>query len=59
MNEQDQKWHESFKPSFTTDGQIIYRTSKPGKDAAWKEVPVGGDGRSVVVAAQHVGGMVS
>jgi len=59
MSEQDREWHGSFKPSFTTDGQIIYRVSKPGKDTTWKEMPLVENDRSVVIIGQHAGGMVS
>ncbi|KAK5958625.1 hypothetical protein OHC33_000468 [Knufia fluminis] len=55
MNEQDRQWHESFKPSFTNDGQIIYRTSKPKKYVNWKALPVVGNGKDVVVMGQHAG----
>lgn len=55
MSEQDRQWHESFKPSFTNDGQIIYRTSKPKKYANWKALPVVGNGKDVVVMGQHAG----
>lgn len=49
MTDQDRAWHGSFKPRFTTDGEILYKTSKPMHDKAWKEQPVTGDGNAVVV----------
>lgn len=49
MTEQDLAWHDSFKPRFTTDGGILYRTSKPKQNHGWRDKPVAGDGGAMVV----------
>lgn len=59
MSEADRKWHESFKPSFASDGRLVYRVSKLRGVEQWEEVPVVGDGRGVVVMGKEAGPMVS
>lgn len=53
MSDQDRVWHASFKPHFTTNGKIVYKTSKPGKDDTWKEVAIAGDKKAVVAIGRQ------
>lgn len=53
MSDQDRIWHASFKPHFTTNGEIIYKTSKPSKHKDWKEVPVAGVKKAIVAIGRQ------
>ena len=58
MSEQDRRWHDSFKPHFTTSGKIMYRVTKLQKERGWKEVPIAGDGQNVVAVGRPQEGKV-
>lgn len=53
MTEDELRWHDSFKPHFTNDGRVIYRTSTPSRDQTWSELPVAREGPSAVVMGRQ------
>ena len=59
MSETDREWHDSFKPHFTNNGTIVYRTSKRAKDQSWKEVSVTREGGEAVMLGKEADVQVS
>lgn len=60
MSEVDREWYKTFKPTFTTDGGVLYRSaSKKNKDREWKEEVMVREGKKSITVSRLQSDQVS